>query len=185
MVQEIYIENIANIIRNKYQIEEALELKLENKGKLVFITGNAQNEYLGLHVLEALNLGFSIERALLLKNEDTILQVLNIKNITKRNDLERVRGRIIGTHGKTLGNLKELTDCFIAVRENQIGIIGNTEDIDDAILAVKSLVRGSKQGNVYAKLEKEKKKKKTDPSNQANIRNELKLKHKKRSTTNN
>jgi len=177
MTQETYIEEIGKVLKNKKTIERELEIKITNKGKLVFVEGSPENEFLGLEIIEAINLGFSIERALLLKSEEMILQIINIKSITKRNDLERVRGRIIGTYGKTLANLKKLTDCFIAVYGNQIGIIGNVEDIDHAIIAVRCLIQGSKQGNVYAKLEKEKKKKRNDPFSYTNIKNELKSRH--------
>lgn len=179
MTQEIYIEDIANILKSKSKIERQLKVKIEPKGRLFFIDGSAENEYLGLKVLEAMGLGFSIDKALLLKDENNLLHVLNIKDITKRNDLERVRARIIGTKGKTIGNIAKLSNCHISLKDNNIGIIGDTENIDEGILAVKSLIHGSKQGNVYARLEKETKKKRQDPTYNEDIKNELELKHKK------
>lgn len=174
MTQEIYIENIKEVLRNKSRIEKELNVKLENKGKLVFIEGNGEDEYLALKVLEAVNLRFSVERALQLKNEEIIMQILNIKNITRRNDLERVRARIIGIHGKTIANLCKLTDCQISLNNNQVGIIGHVKDIEEAIIALKILIQGSKQGNVYARLEKKKKQKRLAP--QEIIRDEFKKK---------
>ncbi|GAF98139.1 unnamed protein product, partial [marine sediment metagenome] len=46
--------------------------------------------------------------------------------------------------------------------DNEIGIIGDTEDIEEAIQAVTSLIQGSKQSNVYTHAEKEMKKKRLD-----------------------
>ncbi len=40
---------------------------------------------------------------------------------------------------------------------NKIGIIGNAEEIEEAIQALTSLIQGSKQGNVYSRVEREKK----------------------------
>ncbi len=176
MTQEIYIENIANILKNKPRLERELKIKITNKGKDFFLDGTAENEYLALKVFEAMELGFSAEKALLLKNETNILHRIEIKKITKRHDLERIRARIIGTHGKTIGNLSRLSHCHLALNNNQIGIIGDAELIDEAILAVKSIVQGSKQGNVYTRLEKETKKRRYNPEYNQYIKNELKKK---------
>jgi rRNA processing protein Krr1/Pno1 len=174
MTQEIYLEDIANILKSKPRLERELKVKITNKGKDFSIEGTAENEYLALKVFEAMSLGFSVEKALLLKNENNILHKIEIKKVTKRHDLERIRARIIGTHGKTIGNLSKLSECHLALNGNQIGIIGDTELIDEAILAVKSMIHGSKQGNVYTRLEKETKKRREDPEYHQNIKNELK-----------
>ena len=157
-MQETYVEPIAKVIRNKQKLEKALDVKITNKGKLVFVDGDAEKESTALEVLEAINLGFSTDRALLLTENGMMLQTVNIKDITKRQDLERVRGRIIGKQGKALSTIKKLTNCPISLQDNQIGIIGNAEKIEEAIQAVKSIILGSKHGNVYSRTEKEMKK---------------------------
>lgn len=159
-MQEIYIENLKELIRGKRKLEKQLDIKITNKGKLVFVNGKPDNEFTAIEILKAINLCFSVDYALQLKQENIILQTLNIKDLTKRKDLERIRARIIGTHGKTLKTLNNLTNCSFSMHDNQIGIIGDAEEIEDAIQAVTSLVQGSKQGNVYARLEKQRKQKK-------------------------
>ncbi len=161
-MQEIYIENLKEVLRNKVIIQKELGIKLSNKGHNVFVNGKAASEFLAIEVLEAVNLGFSVDAALQLKQDNVILQTVNIKDITKRHDLERVRARIIGTQGRTLKTLDNLTKCDLSLHDNQIGIIGNTEEIEFAIQAITSLVQGSKQGNVYGRLEREKKKKRLE-----------------------
>jgi len=156
-MQEIYVENIKEVFRNKKNIEKELKIKLTNKGKDFFVKGNPENEYLALKVLEAVNLGFSVSKALQLKDENVILQALNIKDITKKHDLERIRARIIGTGGKTLKTLQHLTECDLSISNNQIGIIGDAEEVEYAVQALTSLIHGSKQGNVYARLERHRK----------------------------
>jgi ribosomal RNA assembly protein len=163
MVQEIYVENVGKVLQNKKRIESELEVKITNKGKLVFVEGNVDKEFEALQFMEAINLNFSVDRALLLKDENIILQTIHIKDITKRNDLERVRARIIGTQGKTLKTLNNLTNCDFSLADNQIGIIGDTEDIEEGIQAVTSLIQGSKQSNVYSHAEREMKKKRINP----------------------
>ena len=148
-----------HVLPNKKKLEKELGVKITNKGKNLFVNGKAEKEYTALEVMQAINLNFSVNKALLLKNDNTILQTLNIKNITKRHDLERVRARIIGTKGKTLQTINNLTNCEVSLKDNKIGIIGNTEYIEEAIQALISLIQGSKQGNVYSRVEREKKRK--------------------------
>ena len=172
-MQEIYIELIGKVIKNKSKLEKALDVKITNKGKLVFVDGPAEVEYIALKVLEAINLDFSIDTALLLKEENIEFHKINIKDITKRHDLERVRARIIGTKGKALKTLQTLTQCNISLHDNQVGIIGDCEEIEDAVQAITSLIQGSKHGNVYAHAEKRRKEKRLEDKN-LNIKNELK-----------
>ena len=85
-MQETYIENTAEVLKNKLKLEKELKVKITNKGKLIFADGKPENEFLALEVLKAINLGFSAENALELKQEGIILQSVNIKDITKRQD---------------------------------------------------------------------------------------------------
>lgn len=157
-MQEIYVENIRKVVQNKKKIEQVLNIKLTNKGKNVFVDGKAEEEYIAIEVLEAINVGFSVTRALLLKEENIILQRINIKDITHKKNLHDIRARIIGKDGRTLKTLKNLTDCALSIQDNQIGIIGNADEIEDAIQALTSLIHGSKQGHVYGRVEREKRK---------------------------
>lgn len=175
-MQQIYAENLGIILKNKSFLEKNLSIKISNQGKNIFIEGESENEFTALKVIEAIELDFSINRALLLKDPDIMLHVMNIKELTNRHDIERIRARIIGTQGKTICNLYNLSDCFISVKDNEIGIIGETQDIKEAIIAIKLLIQGSKQANVYRRLEKKKKEKRLAPSE--NIINEFNKKKK-------
>jgi ribosomal RNA assembly protein len=145
-------------------LQKELDIKLTNRGKNVFVNGLADKEFMAIEVLEAINLGFSADRALELKQNDFMLQTVHIKDITKRHDLDRVRARIIGSQGRTLKTLQNLTNCDLAMNDNEIGLIGPIQEMEDAVQAVTSLVQGSKQGNVYGRLERQRKKKGRDDS---------------------
>jgi KH domain-containing protein len=173
-MQEIYIENAAEVFKNKARLEKELKVKFSNRGQNIFVNGKAEAEFIALEVLEAIKNGFSADRALKLKQEGMMFQRVDIKDITKRNDLERVRGRIIGKSGGTLKTLNNLTHCDLSLHDNEIGIIGDAEEIEDAIQAVTSIVQGSKQSNIYARLEKRRKSKRLTES--LPIKNELRKK---------
>lgn len=172
-MQEIYIENIRKLMQNKKKLESVLDISISNKGKLVFVDGEADKEFLALEVLKAINLDFSINQALMIKKEGFSLHILNIKDVTKRNDLKRVRARIIGSRGKTLNTLKNLSDCEFSINDNTVGIIGHSDDLEKGVAAVTSIIKGSKQSNIYSRLEKEKRNKRLQNKNPDFIKNEL------------
>lgn len=157
-MQEIYTTSLRKILENKTKLEKEINVKIANRGCNIFIEGKGEDEYLALKVLEAVNLGFPINTTLLLKDENVILHIINIRDLTKRKNLQEIKARLIGTKRKALCNLEKLTNCAIVVHNNQIGIIGHSDCIDDAIIALESLVHGSRHGNVYARLERERKK---------------------------
>lgn len=153
-MQIMICEKIQRITKNRERLQEELRVKIENRGKEVKIEGNAEDEYVAEKVVEALEFGFPFATALLLKEEDFMFEVLNIKTYTKRPDMETVRARIIGKDGKTLKILTDLTQCHFELKVNQVGIIGDVEHIRNAQEGLISLIRGAKQANVYTFLEK-------------------------------
>lgn len=153
-MRTILSEKLARIIKNKKKLEQTLNIKITNRGKEVTIDGKAENEYIAEKVIDALNFGFPYSAAIAIKKEDALLEFLNIKDYTTRNDLERVRARIIGKAGKTLKTLSDVSECFLELKENQVGIIGPAENIENVQNAIISIVKGSKQSNVYTSLER-------------------------------
>lgn len=153
-MKKIISKKFPRLVKNKKRLEEKLEVKINNRGKEITISGPSVNEYIAEKVIEAIDLGFSISNALLIKEEDFTFEIINIKDHTKRKDLERIRARLIGSKGKTLKTLHNLTNCNFELKDNQIGIIGNPEDIENAQNAVIAIIKGAKQSNVYSFLEK-------------------------------
>ncbi len=153
MVKTI-IDKIPRIIKSKKKLEKALNVKIKNRGKEVEFEGTPENEYIAEKVLEAIDFGFPLQTALLIKAEDYIFDTINIKEHTHQKNLERVRGRIIGKNGKTLKTISGLSKCSFEIKDNSLGIIGEPEAMQGAKEAAIALIKGSKQANVYAYLEK-------------------------------
>jgi len=153
-MQEIYCEAARKILKDKKKLERELKVKISNKGNIIFVDGKGEDEYLAIQVIEAMTLGFTTPKALLLTQDGFILEKIYIKNLTPRQDLERIRGRIIGTKGKTKKTIESLGDCFIAVHENTVGVIGFAEEIATTLTALEALIRGKKQAKTYSYLEK-------------------------------
>ena len=153
-MKTIISEKLQRILKTKKKLAETLNVKISNRGKEVTITGKAEDEYVAEKVIDAINLGFPISHALEIKTMEMMFEVLNIKDHTKRSDLARIRGRIIGTKGKTLKTITDLTNSHIEMLDNKVGIIGPPESIELAQNAIISLVKGSKTPNVYAHIER-------------------------------
>jgi len=150
-------EKIPRIIKNRKRLERILNVKITNNGKEVTIEGTPEEEYESAKVIDALGIGFPFSVAISIKEEENLFEILNIKEHTKKHNLESVRGRIIGKNGKALSTISKLTNCHIEINGNQVGVIGNEEDIEFAMEALIQLIQGSKHSNVYKGLEKREK----------------------------
>lgn len=153
MVRKFFFENEKNIRKALPLIKKKIKIKLFLKGKLVFIEGKEFEEFLVEKILSAVDFGFEVEDALLLL-EDYDFAVINIKDYTKRRNLEDVRGRIIGKKGKAIKIMEELSGSKIVLKNNKVGIIADSNHIEELENALKSLIRGSKHGNIFSYLER-------------------------------
>jgi len=152
-MKTIYCEKIPRITKTKWELEKTLNVKIFIKNDEVMIDGLPEEEYFAEKIIEAIGLGFPFKTAMLIKEEGIVFEKINIKDYTKRADMETIRGRIIGTGGKTLKTLVELTKCHFEIYKNTVGIIGEAEFVKNAQEAIILLIKGTKHGNVYAYLE--------------------------------
>ena len=149
--------------RTRANLEKKLNIKITITGHKVSITSkNSLDEYSASIILDAINFGFSTDKALLIKEEEMLFRLINIKDFTRKKNLKEVRARIIGTKGKTLKTIEDIADCELLLKENTLGIIGSTKSVDIALTALKNLIKGTKQSNVYHYLEKVNKAKKEE-----------------------
>ena len=153
-MKTILSEKAPRILKNKKRLEKKLNIKISNRGKEIQIDGEPEEEYIAGKVIDALNFGFPFSVAISIKEEDLEFEILNIKDHTTRKDLERVRARLIGKGGRTLKTLNHLTKCNFELKDNEVGIIGSPEYIENAQESVISIIKGAKQSNVYSHLEK-------------------------------
>ena len=150
----LFLENTKEVRKEIVKLEKKLNVKISILSKRVIIEGNPLDEYEARIVLEAISFGFPAQIALSLKEEDILFRTLPIKHFTRRKNMEIVRGRLIGTHGKTKQTIENLSNSRIIIKGNTVGIIGPAEEMDEVTTAFTNLIRGSKQSNVYKYLEK-------------------------------
>lgn len=148
MIKRI-LNKIPRVIKNRKKLEEFLKVQITNRGKEVYIDGSPEDEYFAEKVIDALEFGFPYEVALRIRKDDLLFEIINIKDYAKSKDFARVRGRIIGTGGNALKTLSQITNCRFEIKDNEVGIIGNPEEILEAKNTIIFISQGSKHGNVY------------------------------------
>lgn len=153
-METVFFERTGNIRREKKFLEGKLNVKLNIIGKKITLEGNALEEYEARIVLEAISFGFSAKVSIILKDPEVSFREIPIRDFTRKKNLESVRARLIGKHGRTKSTIEGISDCKIIIRDNAVGIIGSANEIEHTITAITNLIKGSKQSNVYNYLEK-------------------------------
>lgn len=151
---KLIVENFQRILKNRRRLEKTLHVDISGEKKNISIEGPAEEEYIAEKVFKALDFGFPMSIALLIKTQDFMFEEINIKDYTRSKVLGRVRARIIGKNGKALRTLSSLTQCYFELKDNAIGIVGDPENIKTAQDGLVSLIQGAKHSNVYSYLEK-------------------------------
>ena len=155
MVKPIIVSNMRKIKLAVPKIEKKIKVKFMFGKDGVVIKGKEYDEFLAELIVRAVDFGFDLEDAFLLLDEDFSLKFLDIKSLTRRKNIKDVRARVIGTNGKALKTLENLTGAAIVLSDNKIGVIVDSGHLDAIVQAIESLVRGAKHGNVFAYLEKQ------------------------------
>jgi ribosomal RNA assembly protein len=144
-------------VLKKLTSELGVEAKLADGN--VEIDGEGGAAWVASMVVNAINLGFSPERAYKLLNDEYYLEVIDLDTYFGRSEklVERYLARVIGKEGKAKKVLEELSDAHISVWEHKVAIIGTFEELHDAREAINRLLEGSTHAGVYSYLERNKK----------------------------
>ncbi|MCW3995772.1 MAG: KH domain-containing protein [Candidatus Bathyarchaeota archaeon] len=147
----------------KAYIESKLNIKLdvESEGSVtITLNENASDPSVllkGKDVVTAIGRGFPPETTFrLIRNEDDIFDLVDLRLIFGRSesDIKRIKGRIIGTEGKTRKLIEELTEANVVVYGHTVGLIGSFEQVDAARNAVQMIVEGCQHHTVYKYLQR-------------------------------
>jgi ribosomal RNA assembly protein len=154
----------------KSQIEKTCFVKLEidsESGEVEIVTDGSVDQiqpFKAVELVTAIGRGFSPENAMKLMKEDYVLHVVDLRDFAGKSpqQIERIKGRIIGEGGRARANMENLTNTSICVYGKTVSIIGEPIQIKLAVSAITSISSGSRHGSVYGKLEANKRKQKMD-----------------------
>lgn len=173
MIQEVKVtgNRIGVLIGKGGDTKRALEektktaLSIDSKEGIVRVEGDDAPLVLrAMEVIQAINRGFSPERAfVLLDDEDLLLDMIDLSGLTDSpRQLDRLRGRIIGKDGRSREQIEHMTDCEISVFGKTIALIGLPEQIKVARSAIEMLLEGLPHEVVYGFLERKRREAKHD-----------------------
>jgi ribosomal RNA assembly protein len=149
--------------RVKKHIEDKLQVSLDidKEGSVTIVLSEKSPDPSMLlkakDVVTAIGRGFAPDVAFrLIRNEDEIFDMIDLRLVFGRSDsdISRVKGRIIGTEGKTRKLIEELTEANVAVYGHTIGLIGSFEEVDAAHNAVQMIIEGCEHHTVYRYLQR-------------------------------
>lgn len=143
----------------KKELEEKTKtsISIDSKEGIVRIEGeDAPLVLRAVEIVQAVNRGFSPERAfVLLDDEDLLLDMIDLSGLTDSpRQLDRLRGRIIGKDGRSREQIEHMTDCEISVFGKTVALIGLPEQIKIAHSAIDMLIEGLPHEVVYGFLER-------------------------------
>ena len=143
-------------VKKKVKEATGISLDIDSTDGDVFVKGeDALNLYTAREIIRAIGRGFNPDIALLLMKGEFILEVINLSDIAKsRQNLQRIKGRVIGSGGKTRRLIEELTEVHMSVYGKTICILGESENIYIAKTAIQNLLKGTPHSGVYRWLEK-------------------------------
>ena len=142
--------------KKQIEIETKTVIEVDSKEGEVFIQGKDALDLFGAReVVKSIARGFNPEIALLLLKGDYCLDMISIADFSRnKNDLIRIKGRLIGREGKSRKTIEELTETHISIYGKTISIIGLPENVANARKALENLIKGASHANVYKGLEK-------------------------------
>jgi ribosomal RNA assembly protein len=144
-------KEIENFTQSNLEISEEGDVVITGKDSILLFTAR--------EVVHAIARGFNPKIALLLLKTDFAFEVLNITDVVGKSKgaLERMRGRLIGTGGKSREEIERLTETYISIYGKTVGIIGEISNVALAHQAIGMILDGAMHKTVYRFLEKKKK----------------------------
>ena len=139
--------------RDKKTIEELTNTRITINDD-VEIEGESFDVFQTKQVLKAYGRGFDVNDSLKLLDDNYGLEIIDLSDFTKsRNRLIILKGRIIGTGGKTKKIIEKYTNTKLSIFGKTISILGEWEKINVSKEAIMKLVRGCSHQTLYRWLE--------------------------------
>lgn len=145
--------------KTKQELEEETKciIKIDSQeGDVTLMGSDALQLYILREVVKAIARGFNPDIAKLLFNQNYLLEVINLADYSRNpNHQARLKGRVIGSDGKSRKTIEDLTSSYICVYGKTIAILASAESLTFAKRAVESLLAGSPHAAVYKWLERQ------------------------------
>jgi ribosomal RNA assembly protein len=156
-------ERVAVLIGKKGETKRLLEKETKTKLDIDSVEGDVSvsgedslNLFVAREIITSIGRGFNPSVALKLKKIDYVFELINLNDIARnKDDMKRLKGRVIGQEGKSRKIIEEMTNCEVCVYGKTIGIIGPVHEAPYARKAIEMLLKGAMHASVYKFLEKQ------------------------------
>lgn len=144
----------------KDHLETKTETSIDVDSQDGFVTLEGKDSlklYTARRIVHAIARGFNPEIALKLLNIDTELEILNLQDMVGKSKklIIKLRGRLIGTEGKSRKFIEDATECNISVYGKTVAIIGSVTKIHVARHAIELLIQGQQHSTVFKWLDRQ------------------------------
>lgn len=141
--------------KTKREIEKRTKTEISVEETSVSIDGDSMGEWTARDIVKAIGRGFSPERACLLLDEDSVLEIIPLTDLTStEKEMIRQKGRIIGRNGTNRKFIEKMTGAYVSVYGKTVAIIGPYECISMAKEAIMMLLSGKPHSTVRRHLER-------------------------------
>jgi len=149
----------------KIQIEKGFKVKLsvDSESGTIEVFPSDDNDdpstiLRAKDVVTAVGRGFSPDRAMLLTDDNMVLDIIDLREVFGKNesDINRIKGRVIGSEGKMRRLIEEMTEARVSVYGSTISMIGDFEAVSASRQAIDMLIKGKQHSSVYKFLRRTK-----------------------------
>lgn len=141
---------------SKKKLEKELNCKInvDKEGAVAISSAESFNVYVGSQIIKAIGRGFSIETALMLKDDNFGFDSIDIEEWAhSRKDIVRLKSRIIGREGEAKKRIMAATECELVISGDTVSIIGGLEGMAIARQAIEKLLNGAEHATVFKFLD--------------------------------
>ena len=140
-------------------LEARLSCRIQKEDNDMIIEGKPYDEYNAKNVIQAFARGFDLNKAYRLLNENVFFQQVNLKDMFRsRDQLARVKARIIGKEGRAKEHIESVSGADVAVFGGTVSAIGTVDEIKVAMSAIQVIIDGGMHKTAYLVMDKEKQK---------------------------
>jgi len=159
-MQEIYIpEERVRLLKSDdliTKIEKKFNCKINiiDKNLVRIIAEDAVEEFLLKDVVFAFGRGFKLSTAeKIIDNNEYFFQI-DLGNIfNKKEQIQRIKSRIIGKNGKTKLYIEEVSGAELSIYGDTVSFIGSEKSIEEAKTAVNAIINGKMHRTAYRYME--------------------------------
>lgn len=146
------------IVKGKLEKKTGAKISIKSDGEVIIDDSSCKDSILAwklIKVITAIGRGFIPQEAVLLLEENVVLDILDLELAFKsQKSVSRIKARIIGRNGKIKGYLENALNIYISIYGNTVGILGEPETVQIGRESIEMLIKGTMHSTMIKFIEK-------------------------------